>query len=129
MCAGGYAKGGRGVVERKSRWDVLRIDEGENDSGTRTGTGRKRVYEERGWVEGIISPMQIAFGLRLTEYTLELPRRASLDRCIFRGRARAALPCVRTLLKEFHHREPRLVTFAIRETKSSFFLRCSNENV
>lgn len=92
------------MVERKSRRDVLRIDEGESGAD---GDG-ERECTKRGWVEGIISPMQIAFGLRLTEYTLELAR------CKFRppyfpresGRFRV---CARAL-KKFHHREPQLVT-------------------
>lgn len=35
-----------GVVERKSRRDALRIDEGESGGGE-GGRGRKRVYEVR----------------------------------------------------------------------------------
>lgn len=44
-CAG-CARGGRGVVERKSRRDALRVDEGES-GGDGGGRGRKRVYEVR----------------------------------------------------------------------------------
>lgn len=104
------AAGRRGRRVRGRQWwsrerarDVLRM-EGEG------GWEREREREGRGWVEGIISPMQIAFGLRLTEYTLEPARHRNLDRqgppyfprC-------GTLPFVRAL-KKFHHREPQLVT-------------------
>lgn len=93
-CARGCAKGGRGVVERKSRRDALRIDEGENGEH---GNG-ERECTKRGWVEGIISPMQIAFGLRLTEYTLELARCEFRPPYFPRENGRASV-CAHAILK------------------------------
>lgn len=45
-CAQGVREVAEGVVERKSRRDALRIDEGESGGGE-GGRGRKRVYEVR----------------------------------------------------------------------------------
>lgn len=61
------------MVERERGPGTLRIDGGESVVAARVGEG-ERECTKRGWVEGIISPMQIAFGLRLTEYTLEAAR-------------------------------------------------------
>lgn len=55
----------------------------------------ERECTKRGWVEGIISPMQIAFGLRLTEYTLELVLREFRPPYFPRERAVASV-CTRS---------------------------------
>lgn len=63
--------------------------------------------------------MQIAFGLRLTEYTLELARHEFRLPLYFPRERASALPCARAF-KKFHHREPQVRYVAARETK---FLR------
>lgn len=65
------------MSERKASKETR---ERERERGKRRSVGGQGVSGE-----DIISPMQIAFGLRPTEYTLALAARVR-PRCIFRGR-------------------------------------------
>lgn len=65
---------------KRVREKQVRKRERERGAGERRSVGGQGVSGE-----DIISPMQIAFGLRPAEYTLALAARVRL-RCIFRGR-------------------------------------------